>query len=153
MHHAMAVGIVEGSGNRQQDLERDARLDRSVEQLVQRPALDQLHDHVGHIALEGEVVEADDGRVVERGHSSSLEQEAALETGVEDDVGAGGLDGREAAQQLVLAAEDDAHAAHAEDVQNDISTELPAKPLGAGTGTPSHVAHDARAGSFLRGPS
>jgi len=145
-----AVGIVEGARHREQDLDCDPGVDRTVQQLVQRPALHQLHDHVGHVALEREVVEADDPGVVEGRHRSGLEHESALETGVEDDVGAGGLDGRAAAQQPVLAAQDDAHPAHTEDVEDDVNAQLPAQPLGPGTGTRSHVAHDARARPFLR---
>jgi len=39
----------------------------------------------------------------------------------------------------VLSAEHDAHAAHSDDVQDDIAPEFPAEPFGAGSGAPSHA--------------
>jgi len=82
---------------------------------AQAEALDQFHDDVEQIDLAAEVVDADDGQVVEPGGGARLLQKAGLEGGVGGQIAVHHLDRHRAHQVHVCGAVDGAHPPFAQD--------------------------------------
>ena len=81
---------------------------------LQRLALDQLHDDVGHVALAADVVDADDHGVVHRARGARLLLEQPQALGVAGGLEVEQLDRDVAAEAGVASSVDLGHAADAE---------------------------------------
>jgi hypothetical protein len=122
-----AVGVCVGERGRhlRGHVERRGERERAAaDVLAQRRAAHQLHDEVGVLVRLGDLVDDDDVGVVELRGGAGLAQEAT--GGVADVVAAllDELDGDGAAEHFVLGPVDDAHAARAERLTDEVAPDL-----------------------------
>ncbi len=114
VHDVVRVRLGQAVGNLARELDGAQRARQAVAQhAIERLALDQLHDDpVAFVGLD-DVVDVDDGRVVEARRHPRLAAEAQLAGGV-GGVWQQPLDGQRPLQGLIEGAVDRAHAARAE---------------------------------------
>ena len=130
LHVAMDDVVAMGIAERRADLLQNAQpvghgeLRAGADQLVQRLALHALHHNVGGSVVVAQVVNGDDIGVVEPARSAAFLVEAGQHVGVAHEALGQGLDGHLAADLLVDAAIDDAHAAAPQHVDNLVLADM-----------------------------
>ena len=116
MHDAGGVGLGQPVGHLRGDVQRPARRQaRPGQQLAQRLAFDQLHADVGLIAGLAQLVDGDDGGMVQRRGGAGFLFEAAQPIGIVREIGRQQLECDVALQRQVAGPVDLAHAARAQE--------------------------------------
>ena len=115
VHEAAGVGGLEAPRDLPGDIHGFAKPSRSAsDDLAQRPAVQQLHDGVGHAVVAPDVVDGEDVRMRQRRHGVRLALEAGAAGGVAGDIRGEHLDRHLAPQPGVARAVHLAHAARTE---------------------------------------
>ena len=124
VHDARLMGLREPVGDRGGHLQRAPRLHRpGLQNLSQGLPLDELHAEIGLGLRLPEVVDGDDGRMVERRRCACLELEAAQPVGVVGQLRGQQLQ-RDVTIELCVAREIDfSHPARTEEGANDVPSE------------------------------
>ena len=123
MDNAAAVGVLERLGDLHGEMQRLAPVEAALllQILLERDALDQLHDDIVHVAGAGHVVNADDIRVRQHGDGLRLRMEAAAELLIARELILEDLHGDQAVQTVIQCFIYNCHPACPDDLEDLIA--------------------------------